>query len=111
MSLDKYINSPEGLSFTSKRSVLVTCFWCIYYSVQYTTQYIFQSSVQYIIQYSVTLVLDTIYRGQERGCSLVYKSGQPVTWMSRYSLFYSYVYGTAHRTVSSAIYNNNYICT
>ena len=108
MSLDKYISSTEGLSFTTKISVpgglllsvtfsSVTYVFCTVYITVYST--VFNAVYSTLLSTGYTIVLDTIYNGHKGGCSSVSKSDQPVTWTPRYSLFYSNVYSTAHRTV------------
>ena len=79
MLLDKYNSFTEGLSFTSKRSVLVACYYLLLslvllmYCVQCTVHCSTLCSTGY------TIVLDATYQGQERGCSSVSKSNQPVS--------------------------------
>ena len=51
------------------------------------------------------MVLGTIYKGQEKGCSSLFKSDRLVTWTPKYSLFYNTVYSTVYRTVNSELYN------
>ena len=79
MLLDKYSSFTEGQSFTSKGSVLVACYYLllslvlIMYCVQCTVHCSTLCSTGY------TIVLDATYQGQERGCSSVSKSDQPVS--------------------------------
>ena len=106
MVLDKYYIFTEGLSFTSKRSVLVACYYVLLslvllmYCVQCTVHCSTLCSTGYAI------VLDATYQGQDRGCSSVSKSDQPVSWTPRYSLLYNNVYSSAHITAYSALYNH-----
>ena len=65
------------------------------------------------------MVLGTIYKGQEKGCSSLFKSDWLVTWTPKYSLFYNTVYSTVYtahctlytvhcklyRTANSELYN------
>ena len=71
----------------------------------------------YIVQYSVhavfnvlvstvrIVVVGSIYKWQECGCSSEYTSNQLVTWAPRYILFYSKVYSTVYITVYSVLYS------
>ena len=50
------------------------------------------------------IVFCTIYKGQERGFSSVFKSDQPVTWTTRYFLFYITVYTVQYSVQNSVQY-------
>ena len=106
MLLDKYNGFTEGPSFTSKRSVLVACYYLSLSLV--LLMYVVQCTVHCstLCSSGYTIELDATYQVQERGCSSVSKSDQPVSWTPRYSLLYNNVYSLAHRTAYSALYNH-----
>ena len=71
MLLDRYNSFTEGLSFTFKRSVLVACYYLLLSLVllMYCVQCTVHCSTFFSSEY--TIVIDTTYHGQERGCSSV----------------------------------------
>ena len=70
----------------------------------YSVQYSLQCNVHYIIQYSIHYIAIYNFEGHDKGCSLVFKSDQPVTLTPRYCLFYITLFSTVYRTVYSTLY-------
>ena len=70
-------------------------------SVQYSVYALFSILVSTV----KTVVVGSIYKWQEGGCSSEFTSNQLVTWAPRYILFYSRVYSTVYITVYSVLYS------